>query len=389
MPYFDNSATSYPKPEVFYANLAESFRKYGVNASRGKYKQSSKMKEVEERLRANLASETFFNVCESRKVIFTASCTIALNQVLQGLDYANIKTVYISPFEHNAVYRTIMHLQSMHSFDLEIIPFNEFEWAEAKTKLHFSSKKPDLVILNHASNVFGNILPVEKIFSLAKEHEAITILDCAQSAGVIDVNLKKLNADFACFAGHKSLYGPSGIGGFAINPTSEDNNLKNGRKPTFLHPILFGGTGINSEETAMPSSLPERYEVGSMNSLGIIGLDLSVNWLLETGLENINKQKKENFKKLLSVLKTYDEIKLIYGENNVGVVSCQLEDNNPQEMGMFLDQHDISVRVGMHCAPLAHKHMGTAPAGTVRFSTGYFNTDDNFEAFDEALYEIL
>ena len=377
MAYFDNSATSYPKPEVFYANIAEIFQTCGVNASRGKYKQSSEMKKIEERLRANLASDKFFNVCESHKIIFTASCTVALNQILQGLDYVNIKTVYISPFEHNAIYRTILYLQSLYNFDLEFIPFNKFEWEEGKTKLHFISKSPDLVILNHASNVFGNILPVSEIFTLAKQYDAVTILDCAQTAGVIDVDLQNSNVDFAAFAGHKCLYGPSGIGGFAINS-----------KKT-LKPVLFGGTGINSEEVGMPNSLPERYEVGSMNSLGIIGLDLSLNWLLETGLKNIRTKKCENFQKLIDILKKHDEITPIYGDYNVGVVSCLFEDNDPQEMGMFLDHNDISVRVGMHCAPLAHNHLNTVPSGTVRFSVGYFNTDEDFNALDEALYEIL
>jgi cysteine desulfurase family protein len=376
MPYFDNSATSYPKPEVFYANLAENFRNFGVNASRGRYKQSSEMKKVEERLRANLASQNIFNA-DAGKIILTPSSTVALNQILQGLDYSDIKTVYISPFEHNAVYRTILYLQSKYDFDLELIPFNKFEWDEGKTKLDFSSKNPDLIVMNHASNVFGNILPVAEIFSLAKQYDAITILDCAQSAGVINVDLQKLKVDFATFAGHKNLYGPSGIGGFVIN-----SNIP-------LQPVLFGGTGVNSEEIEMPDTLPERYEVGSMNSLGIIGLDLSINWLLKKGVEHIRAKKQDNFQKLLDGLRKYDGITLLYGDQNIGIVSCLFENHNSQEVGSFLDRNDIAVRVGLHCAPLAHNHLGTEPSGTVRFSVGYFNTNEDFIALDKALDKLL
>ena len=319
MTYFDNAATTFPKPDIFYEKFIENIRLCGVNGSRGKYKKAAGMKNIEQSLRSSLAE--YFGINEPNRVIFTASATVALNQVLQGLDYAKIKTVYISPFEHNSVYRPLIYLKNIHNFDLEFIPFEKIEWNKNKTKLLFDSKKPDLVVLNHSSNVFGNILSVEKIFSLAKNYNAITILDTAQTAGLLDMNMKKMNADFSCFAGHKGLYGPSGIGGFAIN-----SNIK-------LKPILFGGTGINSEDIDMPNSFPERYEVGSMNSMGIIGLHLSVKWLFDVGLEPIRKQKEDNFNKLLNILKSYNEIKLIYGENNSGVVSCIFNDYSSQEAG--------------------------------------------------------
>ena len=377
MSYFDNSATTYPKPEIF-AQFADIVQECGVNGSRGKYKKASMMKEIEDELHATLASDLFFNIYDKRKIVWTSSATVAINQVLQGLDYSKIKTVYISPFEHNAVYRTILYLQKQYDFDLEIIPFDIFEWKENKTAMFFNSKNPDLVILNHASNVFGNILPVEKIFSLAKNFKAITVLDVAQTAGTISVDMKNLNIDFACFAGHKGLYGPSGIGGFAINADIQ------------LRPILFGGTGINSEEVDMPISIPERFEVGSMNSWGIIGLNLSVKWIKETGIAQIAKRKNENLEKLRSVLSEYDEIKILAQfANNIGVISTIFDGYTPQDMATFLNENDIAVREGLHCAPLAHKHIGTAPNGTVRFSVGYFNNDDDFAQLADALDEIL
>ena len=378
MIYFDNSATTYPKPDAFYEKLSENFRKFGLNGSRSKYKKASLMKDLENDLRIKLASDKYFNISNPQNLIITPSATFSINQVLQGLDYSNIKNVYISPFEHNAIYRTILYLQKKYKFELEFIPFNKFVWDKNKTKLYFKSKSPDLVILNHASNVFGNILPVSDIFSLAKKVNAITVLDVAQSAGSISVNMKKLNADFACFAGHKGLYGPTGIGGFAIN-----SNIK-------LTPILFGGTGINSEEINMPLYAPERFEVGSMNSLGIIGLTLSLKWIEEVNIDKIYKKKQESLKILIETLSRYDEINIISdSKNNIGVVSIIIDDYTPQDFAIFLNEKNIAIRDGLHCAPIAHNHIGTAPNGTVRFSLGFFNDNNDFENLDKALNEIL
>ena len=374
--YLDNAATSYPKAPLLYERSMELYQEFGVNASRGKYSLAQKMGKVDSSLRTKLAS--IFNIVDKTKIIITPSATISLNQIIQGLDYSKIKNVYISPFEHNAVYRPILHMQKLHGFNLEIIPFDKFDWNSSKTKIFFDSKNPDLVILNHASNVFGNILPVKEIFSLAKQYDATTALDTAQTAGLINTDMKELQADFAAFAGHKTFYGPSGIGGFVIN-----SDIK-------LNPILFGGTGINSEETDMPESYPERFEVGSMNALGIIGLDLSLTWLEGIGIDNIRKQKEDNFKALLETLKGFDdEIELIYGEPNIGIVSCCFADYSPQEIAILLDQAGVSTRSGLHCAPLAHRHLNTAPEGGVRFSVGYLNTLEKIKNIRDILWRVL
>ncbi len=375
MTYFDNAATTYPKTPALYNQLTDLYKEVGVNASRGKYKQAASMKDIEQRLRTNIA--TLFGLVDSSKVVLTPSSTISLNQILQGIDYSEIKTVYISPFEHNSVYRPLLSLQEQYGFALEVIPFDGFEWNEAKTNLAFQVKQPELVVLNHASNVFGNILPVKQIFDLAKQSGSITVLDASQTASLLDIDLKVIKADFVSFAGHKTFYGPSGIGGFVIN---SDINL---------NPVLFGGTGINSEDIGMPETYPERFEVGSMNSLGIIGLDLSLNWLLEQGLDNVRVRKQNNFSHLFEVLSGHDEITLVYGEDNVGIVSCLFEDYSPQDMALLLDEYNVSVRVGLHCAPLAHKHMNTVPNGTVRFSVGYFNTPDDFDKLEEVLKDLI
>ncbi|UDQ96971.1 aminotransferase class V-fold PLP-dependent enzyme [Lentisphaerota bacterium WC36G] len=374
--YLDNAATSYPKAPNFYEETMELYKELGVNASRGKYSVAEKMLNIELDLRKKIAN--IFNISNSKNVILSSSATVALNQIIQGIDYSDVKHVYISPFEHNAVYRPLLYMQKQFGFKILQIPFNKFSWDKNKTKVLFESQKPDVVVMTHASNVFGNILPVKEIFSMAKEYESLNILDTAQTAGLLEINLKELRVDFAAFAGHKSLYGPSGIGGFVINSNY------------VLKSILFGGTGINSEDVGMPSSYPERYEVGSMNSLAIIGLNTSLEWLLEKEIEKIRLQKIQNFKKLISELSYFNEdIKLIYSDDNVGVLSCIFNDYSCQEMGLILDEAGICTRSGLHCAPLAHKHIGTIDSGTVRFSLGYFNIQSEFNELNIILNSIF
>ena len=359
--YFDNAATSFPKPPEFYTETMRLFQEFGVNGTRGHHQLAEEMLKNENLLRGNLA--TIFGVTPD-KIVLTASATLAANQIIQGLDYSSIKTVYISPFEHNATYRTIWAMQQRHGFNLKFLPFERFCWDEPKTGFLFANASPDVVICTHASNVFGNILPVKKIFSAAKKYDAITILDTAQTAGAIPTEAADLKADFIIWAGHKGLYGPPGIGGFAIN------------SPYCLNPVVFGGTGVFSEEKSMPKSLPEKFEIGSMNSLNILGLMVSTDWLLKNRVDVI-KKKHEMTQALFKVLNKFSDICSIVSDeqtSNIGVISVVPRTMSPAEMDSYLAQAGICVRSGLHCAPLAHDHMNTTPEGAVRFSAGCFNT---------------
>jgi len=377
MIYFDNAATTFPKPPEVYDHLIDLYKRIGVNASRGSSIAAEEFKELENILKSNLAK--FAGLSNTDSVILNSSATMSINQILQGLDYSIIQNVYISPFEHNAVYRTIEYLRSVYKFNLNILPFDRFDWNKEKTKLFFDSKRPDLLILNHASNVFGNILPVKKIFSLSKEYNSINVLDAAQTFGLLKTDMNELNIDYLVFAGHKTLYGPSGIGGFIIN----NHGIK-------IKPVFFGGTGINSEEIEMPYELPEKFEIGSTNSLGILGLYLSVKWNLDTGIDNIYKKKKLVFEHLVNVLCEFNEnIEIIYGEDNVGVLSCMSKGLSPSEFGAILSYNNIAIRTGLHCSPLAHKHLGTAPEGTVRFSVSYFNTEEETIKLENICKEVF
>lgn len=377
MIYFDNAATSYPKAPSLYSDIGMGYNALGVSPARGSYSVARELDATLNNLRSRIGR--IFGVTDNNAIIITPSATFALNQIIQGIDYSNVKNIYISPFEHNAVIRPLKYLQSKYGFSVHILPFQKFAWNMQKTNLFFKDAKPDIVFCSHASNVFGNILPVSEIFRLAKKYGATTVLDCAQTAGLLDVNVQTLCADFAVFAGHKTFYGPSGIGGLIINSS----------KP--LTPLLFGGTGIHSEDENMPESMPERYEAGSLNSLGIIGLSLSMNWLDEIGINRILSKKNELTNFLFQTLERNTEVLKVISDkkiDNVGIISVEFRDYAPSEIAMILDRQGICIRHGLHCAPLAIKHIGGSNEGTVRFSVGYFNSMSDIEQLDEILHDI-
>lgn len=377
MIYFDNAATSFPKAPPIYSELGALYQRVGVSPMRGSYAAARELGELLDSLRKRLA--TVFGVCDSGKIVLLPSATMALNQIIQGLNFSKIKNVYISPFEHNAVIRPLKAQQKKFPFALHILPFSSFIWDEAKTKLFFKDKSPDMIFCTHASNVFGNVLPVKEIFQLGKKYASINVLDCAQTAGLLDTNMLNLQADFAVFAGHKTFYGPSGIGGLIISSTQK------------LTPLIFGGTGMNSENEDMPESSPERYEAGSLNSLGIIGLSLAIDWLNTIGAESIIERKKTITANLFEVLAEHKNILHVVSDQsigNAGIVSVMPRGYSPSELAMLLDKAGICVRHGLHCSPIAHKHMRTINGGTVRFSTGYFNTREDIMALAEYLKEI-
>lgn len=262
--YFDNAATTYPKPEEVYSFMDTFYRENGGNAGRGQYKLAGSASRVISETRELL--KALLN-CPNKEVIFAPSNTIAMNMVLQGTISDSIRTVYISPFEHNAVTRVLHHFEEAGRIEIIVLPINrDFSFSLQRIEELFDELPPDLVVLSHASNVCGVIVPVEEISHLAKKFGAITVVDIAQTAGVVPINLGSDDIDYAVFAGHKTLYGPIGVGGF-IN--------KAGLKPA---PVLFGGTGVDSANQSMPSDSPARYEMGSQNILSISGLFAALQW---------------------------------------------------------------------------------------------------------------
>lgn len=371
--YFDNAATTYPKPEEVYSFMDTFYRENGGNAGRGQYKLAGSASRVISETRELL--KALLN-CPNKEVVFAPSNTIAMNMVLQGTISDSIRTVYISPFEHNAVTRVLHHYEEAGRIKTIILPINaDFSFNLQRIEELFNELPPNLVVLSHASNVCGLIVPVEEISHLAKKHGAITVVDIAQTAGIIPINLGSDDIDYAVFAGHKTLYGPIGIGGLikkaGINPT----------------PVLFGGTGVESANQSMPSDSPARYEMGSQNILSISGLYAALLWFSDHKAE-IAETEAQNHKKLYNLLKNYNNITVIGPHDRsscIGVVSCLFDGYSSDNIGDVLDRFDIAVRTGLHCSPIAHKTLRTFPAGTVRLSAGFFTRDIDFSRLKEAL----
>ena len=374
MAYFDNAATTYPKPECVYTFMDQFYRQSGGNAGRGHYSIAQSAGELILDTRKRIQELLH---CPAKQVIFTPTATIALNIIIQGIIASGVKNIYISPFEHNAVTRTLHHYEQIERISVtQLSMTKDLKYDLEKIRYQFDAANPDLVIVSHASNTIGLVAPIEDIFSLAKKYDAYTLVDMAQSAGVIDCNIGLNCIDFAVFAGHKTLYGPTGISGFVMEPSIK------------LPAVFFGGTGYESANQDMPESIPEKYEMGTLNIVGIAGLNASLKWIQETTMETLAQKEQENRGRLLTILNNYDFIHIVgNNESNeyVGIVSCLIDGISSDSAGNIFDRQGVSVRTGLHCAPLAHRFMGTYPAGTIRFSVNYFTSEEDFEQLIEAL----
>lgn len=371
--YFDNAATTFPKPEAVYSFMDCFYRNYGVNIGRGQYELAEHG--------SNLVSETRRLMldllhCSSKEVIFTPSATEALNVILQGISWQDNMNVYISPFEHNAVSRPL-HLMASH-YRINVITLDvdraSLSFDLEKIKYQFQENKPHLLVVSHASNVCGAVAPILELCNMAKKYCAITVVDMSQTAGLIDTNLTDVQADFAVFAGHKTLYGPFGIAGFVGNHIAD------------IAPLIYGGTGVDSSNPSLPDVLPERFEAGSPNIAAIAGLNAALKWNKEIGIETIAKREHCNTLRLQKLLQQYSNIKVFQTDSaQIGVVSCIFNGYASDSIGRILGEHNIAVRTGLHCAPAAHRFLGTFPAGTVRFSVGFFNSEQDFDMLKSAL----
>lgn len=374
MAYFDNAATTYPKPDCVYSFMSDFYRNNGGNAGRGNYglahTAGSLIADTRDKIQVLLH-------CPAKKVIFEPTATIALNIILQGLIKAGVRNIYISPFEHNAVTRTLNCFVKQGVITVtELKVKSDLEYDLAKIHYQFDEKNPDLVVVSHASNVIGLIAPVEEIFSLAKKYGALTVVDMAQTAGLVDCNVGLDTFDFAVFAGHKTMYGPTGISGFVMKPSID------------LPAVIFGGTGYESANQDMPKSLPEKFEMGTLNIAGIAGLNAALGWIAEKSVDELFSSEGKKRKNLLDLLSSYEFIKIIGNEKNrkyVGIVACVINGISSDSAGNIFSEQGIAVRTGLQCAPLAHKFLGTYPAGTIRFSVNWFTSEQDFEELKQVL----
>ena len=376
--YFDNAATTFPKPSVVYDYADSFYRNSGGNIGRGGNALAVAAGEIAKAAKSNLKK---LYGCPADEVIFTASATDALNRILLGLNLAKDDVVYCTPFEHNAVTRPLFHLAETAGIKIEVLSFDAETFMPRYEEIEeaFTAKAPRLVVMTHASNVCGAVVPVETIARMAKAYGATTVIDMSQTAGLLPLQLSSDLFDFAVFAGHKTLYGPFGIGGFIC---------KRGAK---LRPVFFGGNGINSVEQRLPENIVQMEEIGSQNTYAIAGLKASTDWLLEQGLEAIRKIEMENRDRLLECLRAAESCSLI-GEGmeceRIGVVSALFDGYSPDEGDTVRGRCGVAVRSGIQCAPYAHRFLGTLPAGTIRFSVSALTGDPEFDALERALDAI-
>ena len=377
MIYLDNAATTHPKPESVYVALDNANRNLAINSGRGSYRIAREATKLIDETKSKIMN--LVNAPNGSCVVFTPSITIALNEILNGITWSNGSNVYVSPYEHNAVARTINLIAKKKNINVIELPVvkETLEIDLESMKYMFAKNQPLCVCCTHISNVTGYILPVENIFEIAKQYRAITVLDTAQSMGLIEIDSKKMNADFIAFAGHKSLYGPFGIGGF----------IDIGNIP--LNEFIVGGTGSDSLNLDMPSRLPDKYESSSPNIVAIAGLKAA---LEEYNPADIFAKEKELTKYLVKRLSAIEDVTLYIPpeDKHIGVVSFNLKNYKAEDLGMILDtDFNIAVRTGYHCAPYIHKLLkDDENTGTVRVGLGRFNTRKDVDALTAAIEEL-
>lgn len=379
MVYLDNAATTFPKPESVYVAMDRTNRELGVNAGRGSYRLARKASELIAETKDLLRKLVHANAATG--VVFSPSVTIAMNQIVNGIEWNNPSVIYVSPYEHNAVARTVNKIASERNIKVKMLPVHadSYEIDVEKVKYEFSKEKPDAVFCTHVSNVTGYVLPVEEIFEEAKKHGAITVLDVAQSLGLIDIDVKQIKADLIAFAGHKTLYGPFGVGGF-FNITHIP-----------LQTYITGGTGSDSLNLNMPEGIESKYEAASTNIVAIAGLNAA---LKEINVEENLKHEKNLTKYLIDLLGQIKGLTLYLPQNldkHVGIVSFTLKGMISDDVGMILDEDfDIAVRTGYHCAPYIHDILHDVQnLGTIRIGLGKFNSKKDVDKLIIALKDII
>lgn len=375
MIYLDNAATTFPLPECVCDEIDRINRSLSVNAGRGSYKYAVEASKIIENTRESIAKLS--GVIDSSRVIFSHSATMAVNQVLGGRQWNKNDIVYVSPYEHNAVLRPLIALKERYGFEVYELPLTSgLEVNLGLMRDMFSLNRPSFVCCTQVSNVTGYILPVEEIADIAKEYEAEILVDASQSAGLIKTNIE--NIDYLIFAGHKTLYGPFGVGGVVLG-----RNVQ-------LEPFISGGTGSVSLDLKMPEALPYKYEPGSPNISAIAGLGAAVQYINSVSIEKIYEHEKKLTNRLISGfagingVKTYLPADL---QKHIGIVSFNLDGYSAEECGHILDSDfDIAVRTGYHCAAFVHKYLNDKGyLGTVRASIGFFTDENDVDKLIEAV----
>lgn len=377
--YLDNASTTFPKAPNVANAMSNYITNYGININRGSYALAYDVEDIIYTTRQRL--NTLFNGHDPSHVTFTQNVTMSLNMVIKGLLKAG-DHVLVSSMEHNAVMRPLTQLVDQ-GITFDIIPYDKTGSVQLESIEALIRPNTVAMIINHASNVCGTIQPIESIGAICKEHDLHFIVDAAQTAGVIPIDVKACHIDALCFTGHKGLLGPQGIGGIILTKEMAQT----------LTPLIAGGTGSFSHLETMPTHMPDAFEAGTLNLPGIIGLNEGVSYIESVGMENIHNHELTLTKAFLEGLRSITGVNIIGKQdilNRTAVVSITIDGMDPASIAYELEsKYHIMTRVGLHCAPRAHQTLGTYPEGTVRFSFGYANTLEDVEAALSALHRIV
>ncbi len=377
MIYLDNAATSWPKPEIVYKTMDEFLRTKGGNPGRGSHSMALAARQTVDETRMLVAR--FINASEINRVIFTLNCTDALNLGLKGLLKPGDHVV-TSCIGHNSLVRPLRKLERL-GVKVTWVPSSPDSGVLSPRDIEAAiTKDTKLVVVTHASNVTGVIQPIEEYGAVTRRRNLIFMVDAAQTAGKYPIDVQASNIDLLAFSGHKGLFGPPGTGALYIGNRVNLDSLRE------------GGTGSYSEEEEQPVILPDRYESGTQNSVGISGLGAGLKYIREEGLEKIRAREQSLTDSLIEGLSKIPGIVLYISKDRLKqapVISFNIKGFTPGDVGTILDQtFDIKVRTGLHCAPMMHKTIGTFPLGTIRLSPGYFNSLEEIEMTIKAIDRI-
>lgn len=376
--FLDNGATSFPKPEEVYTFMDSFYRESGVNPGRSGYDLCMETGELVEDTRRRMTE--FFNGKDLNRLCFSYNSTDALNLIINGMlkegDHALTTTL-----EHNSVLRPLYHLWKYNGVEVDYISFDREGFVDPDDFPKKIKKNTKLVIVNHASNVIGTIQPLKEIGKHCKERGIPFAIDASQSAGKIPIDIEEMNVDVIAFTGHKSLLGPTGIGGLYVREGIEIRHTR------------AGGTGVRSAVRTHLDEYPYRLEYGTLNVLGVAGLHAGLNWIEKKGLDTIHEQEMRLTTLIRDGLKEIDGVTLYCQEdltNHISVLLFNVDDLEALNTSTLLDvDYNIACRSGLHCAPLVHEQLGTDKIrGAVRFGIGPFNTDEDIQTAIIAVKEI-
>lgn len=379
MIYLDNAATSWPKPAAVYAELGSFLQQAGANPGRGSHRMAARAAWTVSETRRKLAR--LLGVGDPRRIIFAANTTDALNLAIKGTLSAGDHVV-TTVMEHNSVRRPLRALECI-GVTTTAVPVDAEGRVQPSSIRAALRENTRLVAVTHASNVNGALQPVQEIAEIAHAHGALFLVDGAQTVGSVPVDMTAIGADLLAFPGHKGLMGPPGTGGLAIGERVDTAEL---------HPIREGGTGGNSEEDVQPSDPPDRYEAGTVNTVGIAALGAALDFILHNGVEAIGAHERSLTTRLIEGLRAIDGVRVYAPRepgHRVAVISLTVDGWEPADFGAALDEaFGIACRTGLHCAPGACQALGAGQQGTIRMSPGFFTTVEEIDQAIEAVREL-